>query len=34
MFHIAMEKVPLPSGREGVDEADIGIGVPSIKLIN
>ncbi len=34
MFHVAMEKVPLPSNREGVDEADIGVGVPSIKLIN
>jgi hypothetical protein len=34
MFHVVTEKVPLPSGREGVDEADIGIGVPSYKLIN
>ena len=34
MFHVATEKVPLPSGREGINEADIGIGVPSIKLIN
>jgi hypothetical protein len=33
-FRIAMEKVPLPSGREGADKADIGIGIPSIILIN
>ncbi len=35
MFHIATEKVLLPSGREGVDKANIGIDVPSINyLIN
>ncbi len=30
MFHVATEKVLLPSGREGANEADIGIGIPSI----
>jgi hypothetical protein len=34
MFQLAMEKVPLPSGREGANEANIGIGIPSIILIN